>query len=151
MLTRYDPFQEMLSLRNVVDRFFDGSLNQLENSTRPVSWGLPLDVIETDDAFVVKASIPGIDPDQVEVTFTDNVLTLKGEIKSEDEVKDSRYHVRERRYGSFARSISLGSRIDGDKIQAEYSHGVLTLTLPKAEELKPRRIAVKAGKVIEAR
>jgi len=146
MLTRYDPVQEMLSLRNVVDRLFDSGLGQMENSTRPLAWGLPLDVVETDEAFIVKASIPGINPDQVEVTFTDNVLTLKGEVKAEQEVRETRYHLRERRFGSFARSITLGARIDGDKIQAEYEHGVLTLTLPKAEELKPRRITVNTGK-----
>ena len=151
MLTRYDPLQEMLSLRNVVDRLFDSGLGQMENSTRPLAWGLPLDVIETDDAFVVKASIPGINPDEVEVTFTDNVLTLKGELTADQEVKEARYHLRERRIGSFARSISLGARIDGDKIQADYQHGVLTLTLPKAEELKPRRITVKPGKLIEGK
>lgn len=151
MLTRYDPFQEMLSLRNVVDRFFDAGMNQLESTTRPLAWGLPLDVVETDEAFVVKASIPGINPDQVEVTFTDNVLTLKGEVQADEEMKEARYHLRERRFGSFARSISLGARIDGDKIQADYDHGVLTLTLPKAEELKPRRIAVKASKMIDAK
>ncbi len=146
MLTRYDPVQEMLSLRNVVDRLFDSGLGQMENSTRPLAWGLPLDVVETDEAFIVKASIPGINPDQVEVTFTDNVLTLKGEVKAEQEARETRYHLRERRFGSFARSITLGARIDGDKIQAEYEHGVLTLTLPKAEELKPRRITVNPGK-----
>ena len=151
MLTRYDPFQEMLSLRNVVDRFFDADMNQFEKATRPLAWGLPLDVVETDEAFVVKASIPGINPDQVEVTFTDNVLTLKGEVQADEEMKEARYHLRERRFGSFARSISLGARIDGDKIQADYDHGVLTLTLPKAEELKPRRIAVKASKMIDAK
>lgn len=146
MLTRYDPVQEMLSLRNVVDRLFDSGLGQMENSTRPLAWGLPLDVVETDEAFIVKASIPGINPDQVEVTFTDNVLTLKGEVKAEQEARETRYHLRERRFGSFARSITLGARIDGDKIQAEYEHGVLTLTLPKAEELKPRQITVNPGK-----
>lgn len=149
MLTRYDPLQEMLSLRNVVDRLFDSGLGQIENSTRPLAWGLPLDVVETDEAFVVKASIPGINPNEVEVTFTDNVLTLKGEIISDQESNEARYHLRERRFGSFARSISLGARIDGDKIQADYEHGVLTLTLPKAEELKPRRISVKLNKMIE--
>ncbi len=151
MLSRYDPFQEMLSLRNVVDRLFDTQLNQLENTTRPLAWGLPLDVVETDEAFLVKASIPGVNPDNLEITFTDNVLTIKGEVKEDQEVKENRYHLRERRFGSFARSISLGARVDGDKIQAAYEHGVLTLTLPKAEELKPRRIAIKPGKVIEGK
>lgn len=152
MLTRWDPFQEMINLRNSLDRMFDTNYGSLETTTRPIAWGLPLDVSETDDAFIVKASIPGVKPDDVEITFTDNVLTIKGEVKAEEEVKDARYHLRERRYGSFARSISLGSRIENDKIHANYENGVLVLTLPKASEVKPRRIAITAsGKVIEGK
>ena len=152
MLTRWDPVQEMLSLRNAMDRMLDTNYNNLDNTSRPLAWGLPLDVSETDDAFVVKASIPGVNPDDVEITFTDNVLTIKGEVKGEEEIKDARYHLRERRYGSFVRSVSLGSRIDNDKIKASYENGVLTLTLPKASEVKPKRIAITAnGKVIEAK
>jgi len=152
MLARWDPIQEMLSLRNAMDRMFDTNYNNLESTTRPLAWGLPLDVSENDDAFIVKASIPGVSPDDVEITFTDNVLTIKGEVKAEEEIKDARYHLRERRYGSFVRSVSLGSRIDNDKINASYENGVLTLTLPKASEVKPKRIAITAGgKVIEAK
>jgi HSP20 family protein len=142
----------MLSLRNAMDRMLDTNYNNLDNTTRPLAWGLPLDVSETDDAFVVKASIPGVNPDNVEITFTDNVLTIKGEVKAEEEIKDARYHLRERRFGSFVRSVSLGSRIDNEKINAGYENGVLTLTLPKASEVKPKRIAITAGgKVIEAK
>lgn len=152
MLTRWDPIQEMLSLRNAMDRMFDSNYSNMDNTTRPLAWGLPLDVSETDDAFVVKASIPGVHPDDVEITFTDNVLTIKGEVKAEEEKKDARYHLRERRYGSFVRSVSLGSRIENEKISASYENGVLTLTLPKASEVKPKRIAITAGgKVIEAK
>lgn len=151
MLTRWDPIQEMMTLRNAVDRLFDASMNPLDAS-RPLTWGLPLDVSEDEDAYFVRANIPGINPDDIEITFTDNVLTIKGELQSEDEVKETRYHLRERRYGAFSRSITLGDRIQGDKIQAAYENGVLTLTLPKAEEAKPKRIAVKpAAKVIEAK
>lgn len=153
MLTRWDPIQEMMTLRNAMDRMFDPNYNQLDSSGRSVTWGLPLDVSETDDAFVVKASIPGINPDDIEITFTDNVLTIKGETKSDEEVKDARYHLRERRFGSFVRSISLSSRIESNKIHANYSNGVLTLTLPKAAEVKPKRISVTGDghKVIEAK
>lgn len=150
MLSRWDPISEMMSLRNALDRVFDSS--QLDNSGRAVTWGLPLDVTETDDAFVVKASVPGVDPDDIEITFTDNVLTIKGETKSEEETKESRYHLRERRFGAFVRSISLGSRIESEKINADYRNGVLTLTLPKAAEVKPKRISITGnGKVIEAK
>ena len=126
MLTRYDPFQEMLNLRSVVDRLFDAGISPLDTNARSLTWGMPLDVIENDDAFVVKASIPGINPDDLEITFTDNTLTIKGETKVEDEVKEARYHLRERRYGAFSRSISLGSHVNSDKIQkSDRSHVVL--------------------------
>ena len=152
MLTRWDPFQEMLSLRNTVDRLLDNSFGTLSANDQSFTWGLALDVVEKGDEFIVKASVPGVNPDDIEVTFTNNVLTIKGEIKSETENKEDRYHMRERRYGSFSRSISLDSRINSDKIQAEYEHGVLTLHLPKAEEVKPKRISIRGdGKVIEAK
>src|SRR3990172_5253062 len=137
MLTRWDPFHEMLNLRNTVDRFFETTLNDLNVTTQPMAWGLPLDVIENDDAFVVKASVPEINPDDLEIIFNDNVLTIKGSTKTQDEVKDTLYHLRERRFGSFSRSISLGARVRSEAIQARCENGVLTLTLPKSEEIKP--------------
>ena len=153
MLTRWDPFQEMLSLRNTVDRLLDNSFGALSTADQNMAWGLALDVVEKGDEFLVKASVPGVNPEDIEVTFTNNVLTIKGETKSEQESKDDRYHMRERRYGTFSRSISLESRINADKIQANYEYGVLTLHLPKAEEVKPKRIAIRGngGKVIEAK
>lgn len=150
MLTRWDPFQEMIQLRNAVDRLFDSTIGPL-TTTQPATWSLALDVIEKDDEFLVKASVPGINPDDLEITFTDNVLTIRGETKSEEEFKDAKYHMRERRYGSFCRSISLGSRINADKIEANYENGVLTLHLPKAEEVKPKRIAIHSAKMIEGK
>ena len=153
MLTRWDPFQEMLSLRNTVDRLLDNSFGTLTTADQNFTWGLALDVVEKGDEFLVKASVPGVNPDDIEVTFTNNVLTIKGEIKKEEEEKNDRYHMRERRYGSFSRSISLESRINSDKIQASYDQGVLTLHLPKAEEVKPKRISIhgNGSKVIEAK
>ena len=149
MLTRWDPYQEMIQMRNAVERLFDNTYTP--TPAQPVTWGLALDVVENDDAFVVKASVPGINPDDLEITFTDNVLTVKGETKSEEEVKDAVYHLRERRFGFFSRSISLGDRISADKIEANYENGVLTLRLPKAEEVKPKRIAIHPTKMIEGK
>ena len=117
---------------------------------------MPLDVIENDDEFIVKADIAGIDPEEVEITYTNNTLTLKGEVKDEREEgkEKGRYHVRERRYGSFVRSISMPGSIDVDNIKAESQNGVLVLHLPKKEEVKPKKIAVKVntkGNVIEGK
>ena len=149
MLTRWDPFQGMINLRSAVDRLFDTSFGPGDH--QPTSWGLALDVIEKEGEFLVKASVPGINPDDLDITFTDNILTIKGETKSEEEKNEGAYHLRERRYGSFSRSVTLGSKITADKIQADYDNGVLTLHLPKAEEVKPKRISIKPTKMIEGK
>ncbi len=151
MLTRWDPFQEMLNLRRTVDRLFDNASPD-RDWAQPSMWGLAVDMVENKDDFVVKASIPGIHPDDLDISYSDDTLTIKGEIKEDKEVKEDQYHMRERRYGSFVRSITLPTKIKGDKIEATYQNGVVTLRLPKAEEVKPKRIAIKVGdqKVIEA-
>ena len=149
MLTRFEPFREMLTLRRAMDRMFDRALDT-EPAWQPVTWDLALDVAENKDEFLVKASIPGIHPDDLDITYTDNVLTIKGETKEEKEIKEDQYHLRERRFGSFARSITLPNKIQGDAIEARYEAGVLTLRLPKVEEAKPKKIAIHVPKVIEA-
>lgn len=149
MLTRFDPFREMLTLRRAMDRMFDRALDT-DTAWQPVTWDLALDVAENKDEFLVKASIPGINPDDLEITYTDNVLTIKGETKEEKEIKEDQYHLRERRFGSFARSLTLPTRVKGDAIEARYEAGVLTLRLPKVEEAKPKKISIHVPKVIEA-
>jgi len=152
MLTRWDPFQEMLNLRRTVDRLFDNASPDHEWG-QPTMWGLAIDVVENKDDFIVKASVPGINPDDLDISYADDTLTIKGEIKSDNEVKENQYHFHERRFGSFARSISLPTKIKGDAIEASYQNGVVTLRLPKAEEVKPKRIAIKVGdqKMIEGK
>ncbi len=152
MLTRWDPFQEMLNLRRTVDRLFDNVSPDHEWS-QPTMWGLAVDVVENKDDFIVKASVPGINPDDLDVSYADDTLTIKGEIKSDNEDKENQFHLHERRYGSFSRSISLPTKIKGDAIKASYQNGVLSLRLPKAEQVKPKRIAIKVGdqKMIEGK
>ena len=154
-LTVWDPFREMTTLRHAMDRLFENALVYPQGAwMKPISWDLALDVAESDDEYLVKASLPGINPDDLEITFNANVLSIKGETKEEKEVKESHYHMRERRSGSFSRSISLPSTIDPDVIEASYEAGVLTLHLPKAEEAKPKRIQVQSGesqKMIDAK
>ena len=152
MLTRWDPFQEMLNLRRTVDRLFDNA-NPDNSWAQSPNWGLAVDVVENKDDFIVKASVPGINPDDLDVSYADDTLTIKGEIKSDNELKENQYHLRERRYGSFSRSISLPTKIKGNAIEASYQNGVLTLRLPKSEEEKPKRIAIKVGdqKMIEGK
>lgn len=144
-LVRWNPMREMVSLRDEMNRLFEqafegGSLGPWQSSA---NWGLALDVAETDDAFVVTASVPGMKPDDLDITITNNVLTIKGEYKADKTIEEEQYHLRERRFGSFGRSISLPVTVDADAVEAKYEDGILTLTVPKAEEAKPRRIAVK--------
>jgi HSP20 family protein len=95
--------------------------------------------------FTVKASLPGISPDDLNVTLEDNVLTIQGETKEDETIEENSYHIRERRYGSFSRSVRFPVPVEGDKVEANFENGVLTLTIPKAEAVKPKRIAVKAN------
>ena len=145
-LVRWEPVRDLVSLREAMDRLFE------ESFVRP--WGgrlapreagsLALDMYETDEAVVVKLAIPGVKPEDIDVSVTGDVLTIKGETKAEEEVKGENYIRRERRYGAFSRSVSIPVTVVSDKGEAEFEDGVLTLTLPKAEEVKPRAIKVKA-------
>lgn len=146
-LIRWDPFREMNAMREMMDRVFD---RDVTSPTWSWDWSLALDVIENPDRYVVKDSLPGIHPDDIEITYNDRVLTIKGEVKEDSQIDEARYHVRERRFGSFSRSINLPNLIEADKIQATYNAGILTLELPKTEEAQPRRIAVQsADKILE--
>lgn len=154
-LIRWDPFREMMTLRTAMDRLFDNAMfGQRDDWLQTSGWDVSMDLAENDDEYLVKASLPGINPDHLEITYNNNVLTIKGEIKEEKEEEQRRYHLRERRYGSFSRSISLPSTVNAENISASYEAGVLTLSLPKVEEAKPRRIQVQKGeapKMIEGR
>jgi HSP20 family protein len=144
-ITRYDPLGEMVSLRSAMDRLFEDSFVS-PLSWRTISGGTeinpPIDVHETDDALVVSAALPGMKADDVEMTITGQTLTIRGEMKADEEVKRDQYLYRERRYGTFSRSIQLPVRVEGDKADATFSDGVLTLRIPKAEEVKPRQIRI---------
>jgi HSP20 family protein len=98
---------------------------------------------------VVKAELPGVKPEEVDVSVVEDVLTIKGEHREEKEEKETSYLRRELSYGSFARSVRLPTSVDSNKAEAVFENGVLTLTLPKAEEVKPKQIKVKARKLIE--
>lgn len=99
---------------------------------------------QTDDEIVVKASLPGIKADEVQINITGDVLTLKGEVKHEEEKNDKAWHIREQRWGSFQRSVALPTNVVSDKARAEFENGILVITLPKAEEVKPRTITINA-------
>lgn len=152
MNRRWDPFREMMVLRNSTDRVVNRELALAPSSWKSFNWSVALDVVESEDEYLVKASLPGINPEDLDITFDDNKLTLKGEVKEEKELDEARYHLRERRYGSFTRSIKMPSGIESDKIEANFTKGVLELHLPKIEEVKPKKIAITTSstKVIDA-
>ena len=152
-LTRWDPFREMMALRNTMERLMEDVERPLWRAESSEFLRLAVDVSETDDSFIVKASLPGINPEDLDISMTDNVLTIKGEIKMEEEKEGEKYHIRERRYGRFMRSLTFPVPVDADKIEATYENGVLTLVLPKAEEAKPKKIEIKTNghKVIEGK
>ena len=154
-INRWDPFREMFVVRHAMDRLVDNFVTgETSDYREQPTWSLALDVAENMDEYVVTASLPGVKPEDVDVTFSENVLTIKGELHAEEANEDSRWHLRERRYGSFTRSLTLPRGIQGDAIEASYTGGVLTLRLPKAEEIKPKRITVHSGetaKMIEGK
>jgi HSP20 family protein len=147
-IVRWEPFRDLLTTQREFDRLFKEAFSPMsgetEVSTR--SWAPPVDIYETEDAIVLKAELPGIDPKDVEVRVEDNTLYLKGERNYEKEVKEQNYHRIERSYGSFARSFSLPNSIDAEKVKAEYKDGLLTLTMPKREETKPKTIKIDVTK-----
>jgi HSP20 family protein len=144
-LIRWEPFN-VVTLRDAMDRMFEDSF------VRPhAGWIAPLnvatlaiDVYETKDDVVVKAALPGIKPDELDVTITGNTLSISGQSKEENEVKDKNYIRQERCYGSFSRTVTLPNGLKADKVDATFENGMLTLKIPKAEEIKPKSIKIQA-------
>lgn len=141
-LSVWDPFREMEELLDRYGRSARKSLAKSDDKTFEVGDWMPVvDIDETEDAFIVKAELPGVEKDDVSVNVDNGVLTIKGEKKIETE--DKKCHRVERAYGSFIRSFTLPQEINAEKIEAEYKNGVLNLTIPKSEEAKPKQIEVK--------
>jgi HSP20 family protein len=147
-IVRWEPFRDMVASQREFDRLFREAFNPAvtegELSTR--TWAPPVDIYENGDNLVLKAELPGINADDVEIRVEINTLYLKGERKFEKEVKEQNYHRVERSYGTFTRTFSLPNSIDADKVTASFKDGVLTLTMPKKEEAKPKTIKVNVSK-----
>jgi HSP20 family protein len=146
-ITRFDPFGEMVTLRQAMDRLFEDSfVSPLTLRTfNGEAIAPPLDVHQTADEIVVTAALPGIKPDDVDITITGQTLSIRGEMKATEEISRDQYLYRERRYGTFHRQLQLPVRVQGDAAAASFEDGVLTLRIPKSEEVKPRQIQVKAA------
>jgi len=145
-IERWEPLREMISLRDAMNSLLEESFVRPGGPPAPGGAAtLPLDVAETEGEFVIKASLPGIKPEDVKITVHGDTLTIRGESKAEEEKKGTHWHLRERRVSSLVRSLSLRAPINADAASAHFEHGVLTLTLPKTAEAKPKQIAVASG------
>ncbi len=143
-LTRYsNPFAELQSIQNQIGRMFDPSVGQNEEGAlMRGSWTPPVDVAEEGDHLILKAELPGMREEDIEIEFENGLLTLKGERSFESEKTERNYHRIERSYGKFVRSFNLPRSVDAEGISANYENGVLEVTIPKREEAKPRQIRI---------
>lgn len=140
-LTRWEPVRDMMTLREAMDRLFDDAF------TRPLSLSgvstLPaIDLIENSDEVIVKAALPGLKADDVQISVRGDTLTLRGNYKQENEKNEATYHIREQHYGAFERTVMLPVDVQSNKAKADFENGLLTITLPKAETVKPKNISI---------
>ncbi len=143
-IIRWDPFRDLETLRERMNVLFGDVYSSpgKEKDLVTSAWNPSVDIYEHNGNLVLTAEIPGVDEDDIEVKLEDSTLTIKGERKYENEVKEENYHRVERSYGSFSRSFSLPQNIDQDKIKAESENGILKITMPKKAELKPKKVKV---------
>jgi HSP20 family protein len=147
-LVRWDPSREVDSLQSEMNRVFDAFFGgPTGNSGRARRWVPAMDLVESDDHLVLRADLPGLERDDVDIEIKDGVLTVSGERKSEHEEKADGFYRVERAYGSFSRSLSLPDGIDADQVTAEFDKGVLEVRIPKPEERKPHRVEIGAASV----
>jgi HSP20 family protein len=142
-IVRFDPFRDITSFRDDINRLFTRTLGEGVSASQ--TWTPAVDVFETKDAVTLKAELPGLSVDDVDVEIDENVLTVSGERKFEDTVEDGRYYRVERSYGRFARSLTLPQGVNADQVSATFKDGILEVTVPKADEVKPRKVAIAAG------
>ena len=146
---RWEPFRDLVTTQDRFNQLFNDTFARAfgdQHDAAQQAWVPAVDIYETGDNLVLKAELPGINPEDVEIRVEDNTLYLKGERKFEKEVKEENLHRVERSYGTFMRNFALPNSIDADKVKAEYENGILTLTMPKREEAKPRTIKINIPK-----
>ncbi len=147
VLTRWDPFYEIRRAHRLANRrwagfpTFSAGAGNFDGAERR-DWSIPMDIVRDGDNVTVKASLPGVQPDDIDVTIEGGVLTIKADTKVEEERENGGYVVRERRIGSFHRSLRLSEHVDTDKVEPRYENGVLTITLPVAESKKTKHLKV---------
>lgn len=151
-LVTYDPFRELRSLQDEVNRLFTSSFSRGgENELMRGAWSPSVDIFENKDQIVLEAELPGMKPEDVNISIENNVLTINGERKFEKKDENDNFHRVERSYGSFTRSFTLPPTVSSENVDAVFENGLLRLTLAKREEAKPRRIEIKAGADAQAK
>jgi HSP20 family protein len=141
-LTRWEPFRGATTLQDQVNRLFNDVFERQGGDSSLTAWAPAVDIYETEYELVVKADLPEVDPKDLDIRVENNILTIRGERKFEKKVEEENYLRVERAYGSFARSFTLANTVNSDAIKADYQNGVLTLTIPKKEEAKPKQIKI---------
>ena len=144
-IATYHPFRDVSSFQDEVERIFRQAVGERSTATPAGAFSPALDVEETEDGFTLHVELPGVDADQVEVSLEENVLTIAGERRFYDEREAEGFRRIERHFGRFHRAVRLPDRVHADGVTASYRDGLLTVTVPKAEEAKPRRIQITAG------
>ena len=148
VLQRWDSFSE---IRRMHDRFYRRwpGFTPVTNGAARDHWAIPLDIVQEEDSFVVRASLPGVTPEDIQVSVDQGVLTIKGQTQTEGEHKEGVFVVRERRSGSFQRSLRLPDTVDADGAEPNFNNGVLTITLPKVESKRAKQLTVTVGRAAE--
>ena len=145
-IIRWDPFRDVMTLQERMNHLFDHALSRTRGDDKEgltaSMWSPSVDIFETPDSIVMKAELPGVSRDNIDIQVQDNTLTLKGERKSEHEVKEENYLRVERSYGAFQRTFNLPTGVQQGKIRAVFKDGVLEVTMPKAEEAKPTHVKI---------
>jgi HSP20 family protein len=144
-IVRWEPFRELSSLQTEMNRLFNAAFEGEGGGTAARRWSPAMDLLETDEQFVLRADLPGMDESDVSIELEDNILTVSGERKAEHEEKREGYYRMERAYGTFSRSLTLPKGIDPEAVSASFDRGVLEVRVPKPEQRKPRRISISAG------
>lgn len=142
-MQRFDPFADLRRMDAAMNRLWNQGVTEQDSAGG--RWDIAMDVVQDGDDLIVRASLPGVEPDDIQVTLEDGLLTIEGETRSESEEQKGDYLLRERRFGRFHRALRLPSSVDAENAEPSYANGVLTITVPKQEAKKARRLAIKTG------
>jgi HSP20 family protein len=145
LLTRFEPFRGVTTLQDQINRLVTEAFDRSSEEGNLTSWAPAVDIYETEHELVVKADLPDVRPEDLDIRVENNILTIRGQRKFEKQVNEDKYLRVERAYGSFSRSFALANTVNTEAIKADYKDGVLTLTIPKREEAKPKQIKVQVG------